>query len=144
MVGHPKFYFFDAGVYRALRPSGPLDSPEEIDGASLETLCFQEIRAINDYFNYQYDLYYWRTSNGAEVDFVLYGPKGIIAFEVKRSKRITKKDLSGLKAFKSDFPEATLYLLYGGTKNLYEDGIKILPVDYALKQIPGILENIRQ
>ncbi|MGA1841619.1 MAG: ATP-binding protein [bacterium] len=141
MVGHPKFYFFDVGVYRALRPSGPLDSPEEIEGASLETLCFQEIRAINDYFNYQYDLYYWRTSNGAEVDFVLYGPKGIKAFEVKRSKRTTKKDLSGLKAFKSDFPEATLYLLYGGTKNLYEDGIKILPVDSALKQIPDILDN---
>jgi predicted AAA+ superfamily ATPase len=141
MVAHPKFYFFDVGVYRALRPSGPLDSPEEIEGASLETLCFQEIKAINDYFNYQYDLYYWRTSNRVEVDFVLYGPKGIIAFEVKRSKRITKKDLSGLKAFKSDFPEATLYLLYGGTKNLYEDGIKILPVDYALKQIPNILDN---
>jgi predicted AAA+ superfamily ATPase len=96
-----------------VRPSGPLDSSEEIEGANLETLCFQEIKAINDYFNYQYDLYYWRTSNGIEVDIVLYGPKGILAFEMKRSKRITKKDLSGLKVFKSDFPEATLYLLYG-------------------------------
>ena len=37
MVQHPKFYYFDAGVYRKLRHSGPLDSPEEIDGAALET-----------------------------------------------------------------------------------------------------------
>ncbi len=37
---HPKFYFFDAGVYRAIRPRGPLDTPDEIDCAALETLVF--------------------------------------------------------------------------------------------------------
>jgi len=35
-VSHPKFYFFDTGLYNALRPKGPLDRPEEIGGASLE------------------------------------------------------------------------------------------------------------
>ena len=29
---HPKFYFFDTGVYKNLRPKGPLDVPEEVDG----------------------------------------------------------------------------------------------------------------
>src|SRR5262245_4980693 len=33
LTAHPKFFFFDAGVYRALRPRGPLDSDDEIDGA---------------------------------------------------------------------------------------------------------------
>src|SRR3972149_2586182 len=33
-VSHPKFYFFDTGLYNALRPKGPLDRPEEIGGAS--------------------------------------------------------------------------------------------------------------
>ena len=41
MTAHPKFYLFDAGVFRAIRPKGPLDRPEEIDGATLETLMFQ-------------------------------------------------------------------------------------------------------
>jgi len=45
---HPKFYFFDTGVYRAIRPLGPLDSPDEIDGAALETLFLQKVRALND------------------------------------------------------------------------------------------------
>ena len=40
MTTHPKFLFFDVGVFRALRPQGPLDVPEEIDGAALETLFF--------------------------------------------------------------------------------------------------------
>src|SRR3989338_5872500 len=40
LVSHPKFYFFDAGVFRAIRPRGPLDTSEETDGAALETLLF--------------------------------------------------------------------------------------------------------
>jgi len=34
-VSHAKFYLFDAGVFRSRRPRGPLDRPEEIDGAAL-------------------------------------------------------------------------------------------------------------
>jgi len=41
---HPKFYFFDAGVFRSLRPAGPLDQPSEIDGAALEGLVAQQLR----------------------------------------------------------------------------------------------------
>src|SRR5881227_1622398 len=44
-IQHPKFYFFDAGVYRSLRPAGPLDRPEEIEGAVLEGLVAQHLRA---------------------------------------------------------------------------------------------------
>ena len=35
---HTKFYLFDAGVYRSLRPRGPLDHAEEIDGGAFEGL----------------------------------------------------------------------------------------------------------
>ncbi|GAG69674.1 unnamed protein product, partial [marine sediment metagenome] len=35
VVQHPKFYFFDAGVFRTIRPSGPLDRTGEIDGPTL-------------------------------------------------------------------------------------------------------------
>jgi len=37
-TSHPKFFLFDTGVFRALRPKGPLDRPEEIGGAALEGL----------------------------------------------------------------------------------------------------------
>ena len=32
---HPKFYYFDTGVFRSIRPSGVLDTPQEIEGAAL-------------------------------------------------------------------------------------------------------------
>ena len=41
VTAHPKFYYFDTGVFRSLRPKGPLDRPEEINGAALEGLVFQ-------------------------------------------------------------------------------------------------------
>jgi hypothetical protein len=36
-ASHPKFYFFDTGLYNALRPKGPLDRPEETGGAKVLT-----------------------------------------------------------------------------------------------------------
>ena len=32
LIKHEKFYLFDTGVYRELRPKGPLDRPSERDG----------------------------------------------------------------------------------------------------------------
>ena len=77
-----------AKPYRTIRPKGPLDQPEDIDGAALETLVFQELQAHNTLLNLGYTLYYWRTSNNIEVDFVLYGPKGLHAFEIKRTGKV--------------------------------------------------------
>ena len=51
LTTHPKFYWFDAGVFRSVRPSGPLDRPEEIAGAALEGLIAQHLRAWIDYTN---------------------------------------------------------------------------------------------
>ncbi|HHB75885.1 MAG TPA: ATP-binding protein [Desulfobulbus sp.] len=139
MIKHPKFYFFDAGVYRAIRPKGPLDRPEEIDGMALETLVFQELLAVNDLYRLGYELYYWRTSNGREVDFVLYGEAGIIALEVKRAAKIRSKELRGLKAFVRDYPMASLYMFYGGGTRMYIDGITLIPIQESLQQLPQLL-----
>ncbi len=136
---HPKFYFFDVGVYRTLRPMGPLDMPEEAEGSAFETLLFQELNAINSTLNLGYKLYYWRTSNNMEVDFVLYGEKGIFAFEVKRTGRISKSMLKGLNSFLKDYPMARAYFIYGGERYMREEAIEIIPLSDILKKLPEIL-----
>ena len=73
LIAHEKFYYFDVGVYRALRPAGPLDQPKEIEGISLEGLVAQHLRAWIAYRNRGERLYFWRTKSGSEVDFVVYG-----------------------------------------------------------------------
>ena len=135
-VAHPKFFFFDVGVYRAIRPRGPLDSPEEIEGAALETLVFQQLRGLNETLDLGYGLYYWRTRTGREVDFVLYGERGLWAFEVKRSRELRREDGAGLKAFREDYPEARAILLYGGSRERHQEGIQAVPLEDGLRRLP--------
>lgn len=139
LVSKPKFYFFDTGIYNTLRPMGPLDNPEMIEGVALESLFLQNLRAINDNLELDYKLYYYRTAMGMEVDFVAYGKKGMYAFEVKRSDKLSASSLKGLRYFKAEYPETKCFLVYGGKKRFWRDGIEIIPVSQALVSLPKIL-----
>ena len=141
LISQKKFYFFDAGVFRAIRPVGPLDSDAEIDGPALETLVLQELRAVNDYYDYGYQLFFWRTRSSLEVDFVLYGSRGLLAIEIKRSTQIQPKDTRALREFKKDYPPAKCYVFYGGPSALYMDDITVLPIEHALRNLGQILGN---
>lgn len=127
-VARDKLYLFDAGVFRSLRPRGPLDAPAEIDGHALEGLVAQHLRAWAAYSEGGTRLYYWRTPAGTEVDFVLYGAAGFQAIEVKNARRIGPGDLRPLRAFRSDYPEADAALLYRGDVRERIGGIWLLPV----------------
>ena len=56
-----------------------------------------------------------------EVDFIVYGPLGFFAFEIKRSSSVNYHDAKGLRSFQKDYPEARLYLLHGGDKEYFFD-----------------------
>lgn len=134
LIAHPKFYYFDAGVFQAIRPRGPLDAPEHIHGPALETLFLQQVRAINDYRDLGYRLHYWRTAAGDEVDFVLYGERGLRVFEVKMSQNVRPDDLRALLRLRADFSEARAHLLYLGQRRWHDRGIEVLPfVDCVTK-----------
>lgn len=141
MTAHPKFFYFDAGVFRALRPRGPLDLGEEIDGAALETLVMQELRATNANLALGYELFYWHTREHREVDFVLYGERGLVAIEVKRASRFTESDLAGLRLFREDYPPARCHLFYGGTREHVIDGLHVWPLAKALPALPELLQS---
>lgn len=132
LVGHPKIYFFDAGVFRSLRPMGPLDRQEEIQGLALEGLVAQHLRAWIDYRDVKNELYYWRTKGGAEVDFVVYGEDGFFAVEVKNSEKVRPENLRALEAFKADYPEASCLLLYRGKERLKKGNVLCLPCEEFL------------
>ena len=139
LIAKRKFYFFDVGVYRTFRPKGPLDSDEEINGLALETLIVQEVRAINCYLEWGYEMYYWRTKKKEEVDLILYGKRGLRAIEIKSSAKIRSSDLKSLLLFAEDYPEANLYCIYGGTRETIMDGVKLIPANLFLSKIESML-----
>ncbi len=142
VTSHPKFYYFDAGVYRSLRPAGPLDSPSEIDGAALEGLVAQHLRAWAGYRGNKSSLYFWRTKSGNEVDFVMYGPDTFFAIEVKNTAKIQPKMLKSLLSFKEDYPEAQACLLYRGKEKLRVKEITCIPCEQFLRDLNPRLDII--
>lgn len=139
LIKHNKFYFFDVGVYQAIRPTGPLDQPEAMGGVILESLFFQNLKAMNDYLDLGYKLYYYRTATGVEVDFIAYGEKGLVAFEIKSKRNISSADLYGLKSFQQDYPMAKGVMVYRGSQKRYIQGIEIWPIAEALLSLPELL-----
>ncbi|PKL72236.1 ATPase [Candidatus Kuenenbacteria bacterium HGW-Kuenenbacteria-1] len=143
VIAHSKFYYFDTGVFCSLRPSGPLDKPEEINGPALEGLIFQHLMAWNSYQGDENKIYFWRTKSGSEVDFIIYGEKIFWAIEVKNSDKIRPEDLRALKTFKLDYPECKAYFLYQGKERIKKHGILCLPCEeFLLSLNPSHSNNI--
>lgn len=139
MTAHPKFYFFDCGVYRAIRPKGPLDPIEELDGPAIETLLMQELRASNSNNGFEYKMFFWRTSDKAEVDFILYGERGLLAFEIKRSSNFRESDLKALKLFVEDYPMCQPYFIYLGEQSYKFGKIRVISMKDLLMNLSSVL-----
>ena len=135
LVAHTKFYFFDCGVYRSLRPRGPLDRPEDLLGQALEGLVYQHLQAWIDYSGLDMRLFFWRTRAGSEVDFIVYGGDCFWAIEVKNSSSIRRSDLGPLKTFFEDYPESIPIFLYRGKEVTKQNGILCIPVEIFLKKL---------
>lgn len=70
---------------------------------------------------------------------MLYGERGLVAIEVKRSARFHERDLADLKLFAADYPVAKCVLLYGGERVYDIGGIHVMPLASALPNLLDIL-----
>ncbi|MBS0619983.1 MAG: ATP-binding protein [Verrucomicrobia bacterium] len=135
LISHSKFYFFDAGIYRILRPHGILDSSQEIEGMALEGLVAQHLRSWVLAQHQPHTFSFWRTQTGLEVDFVIYGPRGFWAIEVKRSPNLGPDDVRALSAFKEEYPEALCAIVTLGKRKENYRGFDMLPMEEFLLSI---------
>lgn len=142
LIDHPKFYFFDTGIFQTIRPKGSLDRVEEVTGVALEGLVAQHLRAWNAYRNDRNSLYYWKTRSGVEVDFVLYGEDGLWAFEVKNTAKVYSEYLRGLHSFKEDYPESNVIFIYRGKERLKIAGVLCIPCEEFLLGLDPNKSNI--
>ena len=51
LISHQKFYYFDTGVFRAIRPIGPMDSDAEMDGVFAQGIVIQNNSSDDDKFS---------------------------------------------------------------------------------------------
>lgn len=97
----PKFYLFDVGVSGIVTKRTIPELRGELFGKAFEQFIFMEILAYRGYRERDFDVHFWRTKSGLEVDFIL--GKGEAAVEVKGSTRVDPNDLRGINAFCKDY-----------------------------------------
>lgn len=122
LIKAPKVYWVDPGLVSYL--SGHYDpeslrSSREIGGI-FETLIFLHLRALSQLLIPRSRLYYWRTTTGKEVDFVLEQGRKLLAVEVKFSSEARYRDAEGLHLFMNEYPEAVAgVLIFAGSEIKY-------------------------
>ncbi len=123
----PKFYFRDVGVVNYITKRGPVQYGSELFGKAFENWLFHELSLHRHYSDKFYDLSYWRTVGGREVDFVL--GKAEIAVEVKGKEKITRNDLKGLLQFREEYPDVKKLIIVSLEKKtrLISNDILVLP-----------------
>ncbi len=117
LIKTPKIYFNDTGILQHLVHL----NPDTQRGILMENFIFNELQKQINWSQTKPQLYFWRTSNGREIDFILEDKQGrIVGIEVKASATVTSSDFSHLKALQQDIPEQFLtgYVVYKGDKLL--------------------------
>lgn len=128
-VAHPKFYFFDSGVVRAL--SGRLaypPTPEEL-GPLFECFILNEIRAYLHYTELDYPLYFWRSHGGIEVDILLETSRGFVAIELKHGKRWDKRFNRGMHRLAEELKAGKVNRIgvYTGERKITIEDVMVWP-----------------
>lgn len=137
---HPKFYFFDTGVQRAI--SKKLDSeliPKTRDyGATFEHFFILEMIRIASYTRKDFSFSYYQTKSGAEVDLIVEKYDGkCFAIEIKASDRVEVKKLTGLKSFQEVRKDAHLLCASLCKRTEGNQDITIAPWKAVIEEVIG-------
>ncbi len=101
-------------------------------GRIFETfVCEELIKGLAATSTTNWDYYYYRTRNGAEIDLILEGQFGVLPIEIKRGVRVKRKSITVLKRFLSDngFPLGMI-VNNGDRIELLAENIIQVPVRY--------------
>jgi predicted AAA+ superfamily ATPase len=121
----PKFYLFDVGVAGFLTKRVIKEERGEEFGRAFEHFILMEILAYRSYRSRGFDIHFWRTKSGLEVDFVL--GKGEVALEVKGGRRMDNKDVRSLAAFTDEFNPKKSLLVCGEKQERLHGKTRVLP-----------------
>ncbi|MCW5655546.1 ATP-binding protein [Hydrogenophaga sp.] len=133
LVKTPKLYFLDVGLMAwllGIRDAQTLET-HPARGALFETWVVTEL--IKQRFNAgtASDLYFWRDSQGHEVDIVFETPEGLQAIEVKSGSTLASDWADGPRqwqgfAQRDQTPLRTPGLVFGGTGRYERQGCEVL------------------
>ena len=84
-----------------------------------------ELSAFNAYRDLDFDLNYWRTKPGLEVDFIL--GRGEVALEVKGGRRVDQRELRPLLAFAEEHRPRVSTVVTNETEERMVGPVRLMP-----------------
>jgi len=121
----PKYYLFDVGIAGCLTKRHLREEKGEEFGKAFEHFLLMEIVAYRSYSGKDFDINFWRTKSGLEVDFIL--GSGKVAVEIKGSSRVSRKNLNGLAAFHEEYLPKRCIVICNEKEKRIQNEIEILP-----------------
>lgn len=126
----PKIYFTDCGLAAYLLD---IDSPQVLNRDKMRGHLFENM-VIIDYIKNAFNnginggFYFYRDSNGNEVDFMIKKGSKYDCFEIKSSSTFHQDFMKGLKSFENAFPELVREkkIIYSGENMPVINGVSIL------------------
>jgi predicted AAA+ superfamily ATPase len=129
IIKTPKLYFYDTGLVSFLMGLRKYDDlgNQSLIGSLFENLIVADMFKKN-YHQYQlHEYWFWKDSNGHEIDLLTKHGEGIDIFEIKSSQTILPRMIKGMKYFdqisKGLVKRKTL--IYGGNESEYRTNYKI-------------------
>ena len=116
---------FDVGVAGILTRRHLVEERGGQFGKAFEHFIIMEIYAYRSYKELDFNINFWRTKSGLEVDFIL--GEAELAIEVKGTKRIDKKVLRGLTAFIEEYSPKKAIVVSNEKAERVHGNIRIMP-----------------
>jgi len=129
LIKSPKIYFYDTGLLCWLLG---IQSPDQLvthplRGSIFETLIVSELRKTSFNHGQRSHLFFWRDSNGNEVDIINDRGTQLQPIEIKSGQTVNKEFFVGMEhwaalaAGRAVFPT----LVYGGDKDYEHKGVTV-------------------
>ncbi|MEW6518158.1 MAG: ATP-binding protein [Thermodesulfobacteriota bacterium] len=145
LIKSPKMYFYDVGLASWLCG---IEEEKQVATHPLRGSLFENM-AIMEALKYRYNhgkrdnLYFYRDSNGNEIDLIYTRGNDLLPIEIKSGQTITPSYFSGLRKFSALFPDQLPwpgFLIYGGETEQLRQDITVM----RIFSFPQHLDEIEQ
>ena len=128
LVKTPKLHYLDPGVLRAVLQKRGGPAGNEFESAVISEI-YKQVKVIG----FPCTFYHLRTQDGAEVDLLIETEKGFIAFEIKMSNNIGKKDARHLFSLAEKLDKPLIHSFILSLDN------NIKPIDKKVTALPAAM-----
>ena len=126
----PKIYFYDVGLVSWLLGIRTADqiATHPLRGSLFETFIISELIKSRMNKGEKPAFFFWRDSNGNEIDLIVEKGTNLMPIEIKSGRTITSEAFSGLEKWRALAGKKAVSptLIYGGEESYTQKGIKVV------------------